>query len=261
MNESNNVYIGTHCAVTANGGFSTTMTLTDISFIGGTIADVITFDLTDTVQINYDVRLFNEKIGLVKDANNNNIISTLFDPINNSFPTDNFYIHFQEFRDSIDISNVVSVGAFQHSFIDFEIYLNNYFFFADGFHNLLKQDSYNDLSNNTFDSGSLIHLLNDTRTDSSGNIIDTFGGSIQLTGLNNLLDTLTVANPFYNRAQQDKQNGFIAGDLILVNPGMNLTLELIIKNEDHLPDTSNNSIFTLTQQYHAPLLLRLQTLS
>ena len=260
--DSNGVHIGSHYAILASGGFSTSMTLTDISFIGGDIGQVITFDLTETVQIDYDVRLFNEKIGLNKDASNSTILSTAFDASTNSFPTDSFDISFQEFRHYIDISHVASVGAFVRSFNAFELYLNQYFYFADGFNSLLKPDSYDDLSNNTFDAGALVSLLNDTREDASGNSVDAFNGIIQLSGVNNLLELLSTSNPFSNRTDvSGRYLGFLEGDLILVDPGMSLTLQLVIKNETYIPSTDNTNVFILDQSYNAPLLLRLQNLS
>lgn len=262
MTDANGVYIGTHYAVLANGGFSNTITVDDISFVGGTIADVITFDLTETVQIDYDVRVFNEKIGLNKDASNSTILSTSFDVSTNTFPTDSFDISFQEFRDNVDVSQVASVGAFVRSFNDFELYLNQYFQFADGFNSLLKPNSYDDLSNNTFDAGAFISLLNDTREDTSGNSVDAFNGIIQLSGLNNLLELLSTYNTFSNRTDvSGRYVGFIEGDLILVNPGISLTLQLVVKNETYIPSTDNTNVFTLDQSYNAPLLLRLQNLS
>ena len=260
MTDVNGVYIGTHYAILASGGFSTSMTLTDISFIGGTIADILTFDLTETVQIDYDVRLFNDKIGLNKDASNSTILSTSFDASTNTFPTDSFDISFQDFRDYVDVSHVASVGAFVRSFNDFELYLNQYF--ADGFNSLLKPNSYDDLSNNTFDAGAFISLLNDTREDTSGNSVDAFDGIIQLSGINNLLELLSNSDPFSNRSDvSGRYLGFLEGDLILVNPGMSLTLQLVVKNETYIPSTDNTNVFTLDQSYNAPLLLRLQNLS
>ena len=260
MTDVNGVYIGTHYAILASGGFSTSMTLTDISFIGGTIADILTFDLTETVQIDYDVRLFNDKIGLNKDASNSTILSTSFDASTNTFPTDSFDISFQDFRDYVDVSHVASVGAFVRSFNDFELYLNQYF--ADGFNSLLKPNSYDDLSNNTFDAGAFISLLNDTREDTSGNSVDAFDGIIQLSGINNLLELLSSYDPFSNRSDvSGRYLGFLEGDLILVNPGMSLTLQLVVKNETYIPSTDNTNVFTLDQSYNAPLLLRLQNLS
>ncbi len=262
MTDANGVYIGTHYAVLAGGGYFTTMTLSDISFTGGDIGQVLTFDLTETVQIDYDVRLFNEKIGLNKDASNSTIISSAFDASTNSFPIDSFDISFQEFRDNVDVSNVASVGAFVRSFIDFELYINQYFYFADGFNSLLKPNSYDDLSNNTFDAGAFVSLLNDTREDTSGNNVDAFNGIIQLSGINNLLELLSKEDTFSNRTDiSGRYLGFLEGDLILVNPGMSLTLQLVIKNETYLPSTDNTNVFTLDQSYNAPLLLRLQNLS
>jgi hypothetical protein len=154
------------------------------------------------------------------------------------------------------------VGAFVRSFNAFELYLNQYFYFADGFNSLLKPDSYDDLSNNTFDAGALISLLNDTREDTSGNSVDAFNGIIQLSGVNNLLELLSTSNPFSNRTDASgRYLGFLEGDLILVDPGMSLTLQLVIKNESYIPSTDNTNIFTLDQSYNAPLLLRLQNLS
>jgi len=254
-------YVGSHyvCYI-GNGGFFNTITLQDISFEDQTV--IRRFDLTETVQINYDVRLFNEKIGLVKDASNQQIITTQYDASSNKFSIDSFEISFQEFKQQVTHERVVSVGKLDRSFIDFEIYLNRYFHYADGFNTLLTQESYKDLSNNDFDKHMFVSLLSDTREDTSGNIVPTFQGSIQLKEINNVLQRLTNFDTFNNRKDlsYNQSNGFIEGDLILINPGITFSLQLIIKQESFIPTTQYNG-FTLQQTTSAPILLRLQNLS
>jgi len=66
-------YAVTVYALAATGGFEMERGFDTIQFRE---ADAIaTYDVTDAVQVLFDVATFNAKLGLVKDASNNNIFS------------------------------------------------------------------------------------------------------------------------------------------------------------------------------------------
>ena len=82
------------------------------------------YDVTNTLQISFDVRKINEKMGLFKDANNIEIISTTYEPLTNSYPSDNIFISANEFVSAVNISNIISVGAYRTLYQDFITYVN-----------------------------------------------------------------------------------------------------------------------------------------
>jgi hypothetical protein len=55
------------------------------------------FDVTESLQVRYDVRVFNEKIGLLKDSTNEIITNTSYNPTNNTFPVDSISLTASEF--------------------------------------------------------------------------------------------------------------------------------------------------------------------
>jgi hypothetical protein len=73
-----------------------------------------------------NVRLFNEKLGLYKDANNYNILSTSFNEITGQFPVDTIYISATEFLQNVHIPNILSVGKLETLYTDFIQYVNAY---------------------------------------------------------------------------------------------------------------------------------------
>ena len=71
------VYAESIYALSATGGFTMERGFDDIVFRE---ADAIArYDVTDAVQILFDVATFNAKLGLVKDASNNNVVSSTFE--------------------------------------------------------------------------------------------------------------------------------------------------------------------------------------
>ena len=98
-------------------------------------------DLTLALQLKVNVRTFNEKIGLIKDASNNTIIQSSFDSSNNVFSIDDISLNYQDILPDIITDNVISVGGFSSMYRDFKRNVINYYEHADNvslFNNISK---------------------------------------------------------------------------------------------------------------------------
>lgn len=250
-------------AIDATGGFTIDISLADIDLL--TDNPIRDFDLTETLQLEFDVRIFNEKIGLIKDASNITILDSSFNSELNVFPNDSFTLTFEEFKDNLDSSQVISLGKFETIYSDFKQYINHCFYYNNLFPSLLKSSDATDISNGIFDSDQFIELINGQYVNEDGETVDNFSGSVQLDNINISLSYILQADPFENRVvssdlSYSKSDGFISGDLILVNPGMIIELKLIVDQQSFITDPCYN-LFTLSTTTEAPILLRLENLS
>ena len=250
-------------AIDATGGFAIDISLTDIEIIAQN--PIREFDLTETLQLEYDVRIFNEKIGLIKDASNSTVLDSSFNATTGAFPTTTVNITFDEFKNNMTASQVTSLGKFETLYSDFKQYINKFFYYSNLFPSLLKSGDATDISNGTFDSDLFIELINGQSVNSEGNTVNNFSGSIQIYDINGALSYIVKDNPFDNRPTTTDvsfslSDGFIEGDTILVNPGMSIELQLIIDQQSFITDPCFN-LFTLSTTTEAPMLLRLANLS
>lgn len=250
-------------AIDATGGFAIDISLNDIEIIAQN--PIREFDLTETLQLEYDVRIFNEKIGLIKDASNTIVLDTSFNPTTGAFPTTTINITFDEFKNNMTSSQVTSLGKFETLYSDFKQYINRYFYYSNLFPSLLKSGDATDVSNGTFDSDLFIELINGQSVNSDGDTVNNFSGSIQIYDINGALSYIVKDDPFNNRptttdVSYSLSDGFIEGDTILVNPGMSIELQLIIDQQSFITDPCYN-LFTLSTTTEAPILLRLANLS
>lgn len=250
-------------AIDATGGFTIDISLADIDLL--TDNPIRDFDLTETLQLEFDVRIFNEKIGLIKDASNITILDSSFNSELNVFPNDSFTLTFEEFKDNLDSSQVISLGKFETIYSDFKQYINHCFYYNNLFPSLLKSSDATDISNGIFDSDQFIELINGQYVNEDGETVDNFSGSVQLDNINISLSYILHADPFENRVvssdlSYSKSDGFISGDLILVNPGIAIELKLIVDQQSFITDPCYN-LFTLSTTTEAPILLRLENLS
>jgi|SaaInlLV_10m_DNA_3_1039740.scaffolds.fasta_scaffold01034_2 hypothetical protein len=250
-------------AIDATGGFTIDISLADIDLL--TDNPIRDFDLTETLQLEFDVRIFNEKIGLIKDASNITILDSSFNSELNVFPNDSFTLTFEEFKDNLDSSQVISLGKFETIYSDFKQYINHCFYYNNLFPSLLKSSDATDISNGIFDSDQFIELINGQYVNEDGETVDNFSGSVKLDNINISLSYILQADPFENRVvssdlSYSKSDGFISGDLILVNPGMIIELKLIVDQQSFITDPCYN-LFTLSTTTEAPILLRLENLS
>jgi len=221
---------------------------------------LVQYDVTNAVQILFDVRTFNKKLGLIKDASNIDISGTSY-----GYPSSNYNVAADLFyNDTItisaaDLSNgltttsqIVSVGTYSTLYSDFETYVNSYFGYAGGFQSLYASVDSFAVNDGSFNPASFLELLHGNGAiDNSGAYINSLTGSITILGINNLLNFSINSNVFGNRDPSNCttasnqtnyriKDGFQAGDLIFIPGGLSITLNLSILNENDVSFNSNN---------------------
>lgn len=258
-----NTMTGSFYAFNAAGGFVMERSFEKIELLQDSSFAYI--DVTDSVQILMDVRRFNAKLGLYKDASNCTILyrrdeglATTYDGSNQEFFVDEISISSDELQYELrhlpDGSNsIVSVGKYENLYKDFEQFVRVYFGYFGGFATLFNNSSNFDISTN-FDKEELHNLMtNDTSDNSTGAYIKDMSGSIVISNITELLRRAVDADIFNNRdpsgeSYEDSDvsfnaptmnfgvgDGFIAGDLIYVPSGTQITLQLQIAPENYLP--------------------------
>ena len=248
---------GNYYAFTASGGlvleqgFETIGQLPDSSFVH--------IDVTNTVQILFDVRTFNAKLGIVKDASNSVIEQTTYDETNQEFNYDQITISSSEFQQELianGTSSIVSVGKYSTMYEDFETYVHTYFGYFGGFASLFDKATLYDISGG-FDASAMYDLMTLNTFDApvNGAYVKDLSGSVVISNINELLRHAVDANVFGNRnvfpvgnhldtdastnpdASQNfgVGDGFVADDLIYVPEGTQITLNLDIAPEAYRP--------------------------
>jgi hypothetical protein len=283
-------YVGLNYAVTGLGGFIMEEGVKTVTMIP--INQINQYDVTNSVQIKFDVRTFNEKLGLYKDPSNVNIITSSWDNTTGNFPMDTITLTSPDFVEGVYAQNIISVGSLQTAYSDFILYVNDYFGYANGFSTLFTTSSLFDINNGVFDASAFVHIINgQTLNPTTGEYVNDLSGSVTVNYINNIIDYICYANPFNNRpttgnngAGYTIQDGFIDGDLIYIPTGITFTMNLNINNNDiYLNYLGENHLTQLTSQTNytngyfsvntqatqtnirrtvkAPLLLRLTNLS
>jgi hypothetical protein len=251
-------YATTVYALTATGGFEMERGFDTIQFREAD--SIATYDVTDAVQLLFDVATFNAKLGLVKDGSNNNIQSSSFDAVDDRFEDNagaeiaSVSLSAAEFIAGINVNGlqVFSVGKYATLYSDFRNYVSSYFGFDGGFSSLFAAASEFAIdTTNVFDGASFARLLNGETADPSGNYISDLSGSITVSNLTKLLRYAVDTNCFGNRtpnvdpsgssvdpsynSNYGVEDGFIAGDLIWIPAGTKITLKLAIDSESFNP--------------------------
>ena len=248
LTTTTHVFTGDYFAFTATGGFEMAEGFETITQL--TEASFNKFDMTNAVQVLFDVRTFNTKLGITKDANNSTISSTDYDDVSQTFPNDSITITASEFKTGIPSSSrIVSVGKYSTLYSDFVQYIHGYFGYAGGFASIFSGGTTYDINGGVFDADSLYKLINEQSTPSNGVYVSDLSGSITISNINKLLRYAVDGNIFDNRSPTgDDSNdassapnnygvgdGFMAGDLIFVPTGTKITLNLDIAPEAYLP--------------------------
>jgi hypothetical protein len=266
--DSDHVYTTTVFALNATGGFTMERGFDDIKFRE---ADAIPrYDVTDAVQILFDVATFNAKLGLVKDATNENIVTSDFDEVDDCFKSGGVEVSSVVLTATdlingmnVDGKQVISVGKYDTLYSDFKNYVSSYFGFDGGFSSLFTAASeFNIDTTNVFNGASFVRLLNGEVVDASGRYISDLSGSITVGNLTKLLRYAVDTNCFGNRTPDVDPNGtavdpsynsnygvedgFIAGDLIWIPAGTTITLKLAIDSESFLPLNNVGPAFAST---------------
>lgn len=196
------------------------------------------FDLTDSVQVLYDVKTFNEKIGLIKDASNINILDTSFNDASDNFPIDEITIEAEDFVNGMQVNQVISVGRLNTLYEEFADFVQEYFSGPTGFATLFSDTSNYNINRGVFDASAFLHIITEKPLDSSGAYVNDLSGSVIINNVNELLKTACVLNVFGNRDPSDNpvvEEGFLSGDLIFVPNGLQITLNADIDTENFTP--------------------------
>jgi len=257
-------YSGSFYAFTASGGYELEQQFETIKFVP--FDAVNQYDMTGSIQVQYDVRTFNKKLGIVKDANNIVVIDSSYIFAENQYPIDSITISANEFVAGMKTTQVISVGKYSTMYSDFIAYVNTYFGYAGGFASLFSKSSLFEINKGIFDASSFLMLITGGISDGSGAYISNMTGSITISDINRTLRYAIDANIFGNRnpltgttaydpvnnrqANYGMADGFIAGDLIFIPGGTHVTLKLNIDAESFLPlnNVGSSNVATLTQQ-------------
>ena len=248
------------------------------------------YDLTDSVQVLYDVKTFNEKIGLIKDVSNQNILDTSFNDASDNFPIDEINISADDFLNGMQVNQVISVGRLNTLYDEFADFVRQYFNGPTGFSTLFSDTSDYIINDGVFDASAFLHIITEKPMDISGAYVSDLSGSITINNVNELLKTSCVLNVFGNRDPSDNpviEEGFISGDLIFIPNGLQITLNTKIDIENFVPlntlagidrvqallqdhdyespdqlfsSISNATTTNISRQTNIPLLIRLANL-
>jgi len=254
----NSRYIGIYYAIPVIGGFNIDQHFGTIPLI--TDLETKELDLTLALQLKVNVRTFNEKIGLVKDASNNAIIQTSFDTSDNLFAIQDISFNYQDLMPDIIADNIISVGGFSTMYRDFKRNIINYYEHADNV-SLFNNSSRSILAESDFTKNDFVNIF--TNVNSVGGY--GISGEINMYRISNILDNLINNDPFQNRTNKTHEDGFMAGDIISISYGITIRLDLLSSIPDALDNmnyTSNNDPppILLSKIYTVPLVLHLDNL-
>lgn len=253
-----NPYVGYFYSILATGGFNTTQIFSPIHI--STRSPLLKYDLTNAIQVYYDVRVFNAKLGLIKDASNIGILQTEYDTVTGQFPNDTINITAADFTRVILPKYVISLGTYSTLYSDFSAYVNTYFSFPNSFASLFSTTSRFDINNGVFDASAFYTVINGRTLNSTGAYTNNLTGQITINNTNLLLSFSVEKNVFANRDPSSNitlENGFLAGDIIYVPSGTAITLSLSIANDGYQSITNTGPslvsdltlITDFTQQY------------
>lgn len=259
MSNNNNTTVS--YVIRAGGGFSMEQYFGEIPYIGTNGTDLTQlYDLTNTLQINYDVRIFNEKLGIYKDPTNEIVIDSSNNIIQDN-QLDFITLSVNDFLNNITAAQITSLGKYSKLYTEFVRKTNTYFGYADGFARIFDVSGTTNVHSTPFSANELINILKERHIDTSGNDVYKLSGNINIYQITNLLSFMIANNPFLNRVGKVRLDGFIAGDRILIEAGITITLDLTIFNASYINNPLYGNTTILQYTLNAPLLLTLQNLS
>jgi hypothetical protein len=189
-------YSGLVYAFYATGGFTMDQCFNTIKLLPE--ATLYQYDVTQAVQVTFDVRTLNSKLGLYKDDNNQYITSSMFDISSDSFPNDSITLTADQFVSGMTSPQVISVGTYSSIYSDYTEYVNTYFGYAGGFSSLFASASEFNVNQGIFGANEFIYLLNPS-SDPSGANVKAVTGAITISNINQLLRYAVDSNVFNNR--------------------------------------------------------------
>lgn len=257
-------YEGFYYAFYGSGGFTMDQCFNTIKLQQQN--PLLRYDVTKAVQVRFNVRTFNEKIGLKKAANNVDIQESSFNSVTDKFPNNSVTITAAEFLAGMSEAQVLSVGAYETMYSDYIQFVNTYFGYAGGFSSLFAEASEFDINDGLFDASAFMNIITPYTT-ASGENVKPLVGAITISDINNLLKFAIDGNIFKNRTPQvvdatvasasdtgsgydangfsyehslyktnfGMADGFIHGDLIFIPAGTTVKLHVVIDSENYNP--------------------------
>ena len=205
----------------------------------------IQYDYTNTLQIYMNTYKLNNKIGVIKTADNT-LIRSSYDTNSNTFDTDIINITSREVLYDISSNHIYKLGSFDNFYTNFIEYINN-FFGIGGLTNQLFSSTNKppiDISNNNIISYNKAYL---------STILSTLTGNIKITDVASMINYCVIANPFKNRYSNIKnKDGFLEGDKFFVKDGITVTFNLDILNNIYHNDTSFNNLIDTSGNQSVP---------
>ena len=242
-------------AITAAGGYSVGRTFDNILRLPEYMCNQ--YDTTKAVEVYFDVRMLNMKIGIDKDGENIGVTVpsvAYYDISQNVFYKDSLTITSEDFLTNLDGNQdyVISVGALSTTYSDFSQYILDYFFY--GSKNLSQHYptqfnfSSNQCNNGVFDASAFLNIITYDPSDGITQHNTTgISGSISVFNISSMLRYAVDTNCFGNRdpssgttasdpyhpANYGVTDGFLADDLIFIpENGIQITLQLSIIDID-----------------------------
>lgn len=254
---STHVYTGLQYCLQAAGGFTAVEGFDTIHRLVETI--IAQYDVTGAVEVLMDVRDFNRKLNIYKDASNIDVSAgpVYYDSVNDLLLTNTLSFTATEFKAAITTaSRVVSVGKYSTLYSDFATYVAAYFGLpsastsatALGLATLFSKEYDLNPNGGLFDASAFLLLIAGATADGSGAYISDLSGSITVANLSKILRNAVDANPFGNRdpssgttasdsshrANYGVSDGFFADDLLFIpSAGITVTLNIIIDSEGY----------------------------
>ena len=235
--------VGKVYAITATGGYSVGQTFENINRLPEYLLNQ--YDTTNAVEILFDVRTFNTKIGIIKDGENIGVTvptNSYYDLSTNLFYKDSLTITSTDVLSGLDgiESYVISVGALSTIYADFSVYVVQYF--AYGLSDKYPNENLFNPNEGVFDASAFLNIITSHPIDEiTGASISGLSGSINVFNIAELLrfavdsncfgnrdpsNGITASDPF-NPANYGVTDGFFADDLIYIpKDGVKITLSL-----------------------------------
>ena len=238
IDPSSNAYTGLAYVFDSSGGFAVDQSFPQINL--NTYSPVAQYDVTEAIQIKFSVRTLNEKIGVIKDLSNEAVLKVLFfNVLNETLSHDSVTVSTNDFLNGIKTSNIVSMGKMSSLYRDFNYTVMEYFGAPYGFSSVFANATDFDANNGIFDSTTFINLINGITFDGgTGSVVSDLSGYFTVNDLNKHLRFICGTNVFGNRPPSGNYgltNGFMAGDLIYIPNGMNITLSVAVEPEPYSP--------------------------
>lgn len=229
--EQTGVRSGELYVLDTSGGYSLDQNFSRINL--NALSPITQYDVTDAIQIYFSVRTFNDKIGVYKDASNNNVVQLLYDISLDSLLVDDLTLDTVDFLQNTNSTAILSLGKLSTLYSDFDATVKSYFGDPYGFSTFFANEGLT-LNNGIFNNNTFLEVINGFSFSVAGSYVTDLSGSVTVNDLNKHLRYITAANPFNNRLPEknyDITEGFLEGDLIFVPNGINISLKVDIQPE------------------------------